>query len=1352
MERFESPLVLYVNGKIDLVEACNAIRNWSSGRPLEQLGDAAGYLEEMYQSHQIGEHVHKKLLNALYAEKKLNGWELEDDGDITVLKPPANISEDETVIQGRGSPALSDEDATTIAPDFPLGDDDATAIAPTSGLGDDDATAIVPGMGDDDATMIAGAEDDDATVVSTQPGEATRMINEINEELDRKEQEHDKDELGAGSVLKGRFNLVSVLGEGGMGRVYKAIDMLKVEAKDMNPYVAIKLLTGDFKEHPDAFIALQRETSKAQKLAHPNISTVFDFDRHEETVYMTMELLEGTPLDTFIKRMPEGGLEIEQALGIVQDLGAGLGYAHSQGLVHSDFKPGNAFLLDDGSVKVIDFGIARAAATGQESDAQPGPTTATSPAYSTSDDTTDRPFDTNTNTNTNTSMTDDVFDAGTLGALTPAYATIEMFEGKVPHPSDDIYALACVAVQLLTGKHPFNKKSAPKARDAGMKPPVIPGLTSRQQKTLEKALAFDREQRTNDMEEFLDGIRKRKSYVKQIALGSIVSIALISAIGYKPVMEYYEQKELDDLIARTNSGTDAYVRSTLASLDDYSPTIQNAITNGVRDRAVGIFTAEIGAAVDFEAGRFDFATADAVIEEALGYYPDSAAIKQLDNDIDTQRANMVEDLEQEFYTHLVKKNFYPNEAEREMSDVISMLAILDADNRVLDDPRLEYGYYKGAVDNLDQDAMAAFTYADIGDRYIPDSELFAELKDRITLAALSSDLSIAFDATATADDAADLDTGALAPLDFIEHGMTDAEAVEAVARIQQDLTTYGNAGLAQYNADYPSMIDTLLEQQRYTLADWYNRLYSELLLDETTVRSQEALAETTEAYQQYMASLTLLADEENDKRIFRNISSQNRLNDSVQVYTKLAKHSSDETFLAFARNEISRMYLTLAETNAAESEFARALGYAESAQQYVEDERTAELVESYRKEIIVEELPAKIVSRDEELTAEARDELRYLRKTFPDDYPFFINRIAAVVNEDIIIMASDNLLDAHRLKDHALGIVESRIIRNVAIKPLPEPSKLALQGKIEVSQHRLSAARSAYLKAREETPDHYQVDELKELLDAELAIANAHFRDYQRHYGNEDYVAADRSLTLAQEAWIDNTDFGDERSFYDRILSQVDAEALLCREDIQGLGKQSRGVCRDKLLTQGGDAPVMVVIPAATTRDTPYAISKFEVSNAEFNLFCEASGACEANANSNPALPAMQVPVELVQRYGAWLSEQTGFAYDLADKSRWINAASAGGREGNTNYNCRLRLGTKMIKGQNMVPVTSGTANNWGLVNYVGNADELVRNGDAYELVGGNFSDSISDCKITLSKPVDDNYELAGFRLVRALN
>ncbi len=106
--------------------------------------------------------------------------------------------------------------------------------------------------------------------------------------------------LEIGDIIKNRFILEEELGRGGMGVVYKAKDLRKEEAKDRNPYIALKVLNEDFKRNPESFIALQRETRKTQELAHPNIITVYDFDRDGDHIYMTMEWLQGKPLSTLL--------------------------------------------------------------------------------------------------------------------------------------------------------------------------------------------------------------------------------------------------------------------------------------------------------------------------------------------------------------------------------------------------------------------------------------------------------------------------------------------------------------------------------------------------------------------------------------------------------------------------------------------------------------------------------------------------------------------------------------------------------------------------------------------------------------------------------------------------------------------------------------------------------------------------------------------------------------------------------------------------------------------------------------------------------------------------------------------
>ncbi len=310
---------------------------------------------------------------------------------------------------------------------------------------------------------------------------------------------------GIGDTLNGRFVLEECLGVGGMGTVYKALDLRKLEASDRRPYVAIKVLNVQFRGQATSLIALQREARKAQTLAHRNIVTVHDFDRDGPTIYITMEYLSGSPLSKTLRAPGFAGLSYDKALPIIAGMGNALAYAHERGFVHCDFKPANVLLTDRGEVKVIDFGIARVL---------------------------HRPDEESEVT---------LFDPATLGGITPAYASPEMFEHREPDPRDDIYALGCVTYELLTGRHPFNRVSSLQARSEKRQPERPDGLGNRQWKTLRASLSFDRATRTPSVEQFLEGIgahqvsrhtpvpRKRKAMM--IAVAGVFTAALVTVVA-----------------------------------------------------------------------------------------------------------------------------------------------------------------------------------------------------------------------------------------------------------------------------------------------------------------------------------------------------------------------------------------------------------------------------------------------------------------------------------------------------------------------------------------------------------------------------------------------------------------------------------------------------------------------------------------------------------------------------------------------------------------------------------------------------------------------------------------------------
>jgi serine/threonine protein kinase len=320
--------------------------------------------------------------------------------------------------------------------------------------------------------------------------------------------------LGVGSILDSRYTLIEQLGHGGMGTVYKARDRNRDDFQDRHPFIALKVLSEEFKRHPDARMALQRETVRAQSLAHPNIITVYDFDYDGPHAYMTMELLEGQTLDSVLASEGFAQTPFERRWQIVRSIGAGLSYAHEKGVVHSDLKPGNVFLSKNGAVKVMDFGIARPLAA--VTDGQLEVT---------------------------------LFDAAErIGGLTPAYAALEQWNRDSPDPRDDIYAFACVVYFVFSGKHPYARSSARVAYDARLVPQRIDSLTRRQWDGLRRGLALRRAERIESVSEFLRLLAPQtwlQKYRLWVAAAVVAALGVLLFFVARSYSEYVQDQALN---------------------------------------------------------------------------------------------------------------------------------------------------------------------------------------------------------------------------------------------------------------------------------------------------------------------------------------------------------------------------------------------------------------------------------------------------------------------------------------------------------------------------------------------------------------------------------------------------------------------------------------------------------------------------------------------------------------------------------------------------------------------------------------------------------------------------------------
>jgi Tol biopolymer transport system component len=252
----------------------------------------------------------------------------------------------------------------------------------------------------------------------------------------------------------GPYEIVSPLGAGGMGEVYRARDTR------LGRDVAVKVLPDSLRTNADAYARFEREARAVAALSHPNIMAIHDFGEHDGTAYAVVELLDG---ETLRDALVPGPLPQRKAIDYARQAARGLGAAHDGGVVHRDLKPENLFVTRDGRVKILDFGLARSA---------------TEPATSVPDD-----------TPTFTHLTGPGTVLGTINYMSP-----EQTRGEVAGPSSDIFSLGSVLYEMLTGDRPFERETAPETMTAILRddPPemptdrVPPGVQRLVQRCLEK--------------------------------------------------------------------------------------------------------------------------------------------------------------------------------------------------------------------------------------------------------------------------------------------------------------------------------------------------------------------------------------------------------------------------------------------------------------------------------------------------------------------------------------------------------------------------------------------------------------------------------------------------------------------------------------------------------------------------------------------------------------------------------------------------------------------------------------------------------------------------------------------------
>jgi len=272
--------------------------------------------------------------------------------------------------------------------------------------------------------------------------------------------------LAPGSRL-GVYEVTAPIGEGGMGQVWRATDTT------LGRQVAIKILPDAFASDPERLARFEREAKTLASLNHPHIAAIYGFEKSSSSHALVMELVEGEDLS---QRIARGAIPLDEALPIAKQIAEALEAAHEQGIIHRDLKPANIKVRDDGTVKVLDFGLAKAMDPSPSSPHVSRSPTITSPAMTL---------------------------AGVIMG-TAAYMSPEQARGKAVDKRSDIWAFGCVLFEMLTRTRPFDGEEITDVMMAVMRDEpnwsLLPANTPAAiRRLLRRSLTKDRKRRLSDM-------------------------------------------------------------------------------------------------------------------------------------------------------------------------------------------------------------------------------------------------------------------------------------------------------------------------------------------------------------------------------------------------------------------------------------------------------------------------------------------------------------------------------------------------------------------------------------------------------------------------------------------------------------------------------------------------------------------------------------------------------------------------------------------------------------------------------------------------------------------------------------
>lgn len=399
--------------------------------------------------------------------------------------------------------------------------------------------------------------------------------------------------FGVGKIIQERYLIEAIIGRGGLSVIYKAQDLRRVDSGDPNPYVAIKMLSPEFRSRPECRAILQQEAVIAQRCRHENVIAIYDLDREGQELFLVTEFIEGKSLAELLKTDGFTGFSPDSIKPLVGSVCSGLEYLHEHGLVHADIKPGNIIVDGESDLRIIDFGNAfllgsekqqlnhdkakalveevepvgfdLAQQTEEQNSAEDPNNDASVSMPSAAGNPLGGVGETNNSETNNIAVSgaddkvaganarDNTDNDGQTAALTPNYAAIDVLAGETPEQADDVFALGCVISEMISGQHPYGRKNAQLAYQQRLKPQLPKGLRWGQRRALQKALSHDRAERptVSDFWAQYSGEKPRGNLRRFVGIAA-VCLLVAGALWFGVAQPYQQGQDIRGQLASSD--------------------------------------------------------------------------------------------------------------------------------------------------------------------------------------------------------------------------------------------------------------------------------------------------------------------------------------------------------------------------------------------------------------------------------------------------------------------------------------------------------------------------------------------------------------------------------------------------------------------------------------------------------------------------------------------------------------------------------------------------------------------------------------------------------------------------------